>query len=222
MNNEETDNCSQPSACEKSTPIASSSVRARKTIKKTTTMQRKKNKCSVCKKVMLGGSLKRHMIRKHSTKLNDNQVKRIVWDAGPCKDYHKNVSCSVCGKAFRSDYLKKHIKAKHGDVLNTVDAIKKQSTLNEKMSYNSYDRKVTSSTTCAMKSTTNHLHWAFKHIHDETVTFLENKGDRDASERTTNLLAPVEEKLTNILEQEFNCVANRLILESSDSVATSI
>ena len=107
MNNEETDNCSQPSACEKSTPIASSSVRARKTIKKTTTMQCKKNKCSVCKKVMLGGSLKRHMIRKHSTKLNDNQVKRIVWDAQPCKDYHKNVSCSVCGKAFRGDYLKK-------------------------------------------------------------------------------------------------------------------
>ena len=62
----------------------------------------------------------------------------------------------------------------------------------------------------------------FKHIHDETVTFLENKGDCDASERTTNLLAPVEEKLTNILEQEFNCVANRLILKTSDSVALSI
>ena len=86
------------------------------------------------------------------------------------------------------------------------------------MSFNSFDRKVSTSAECAIKTVTNTLNWAFKHIHDETVTFLKSKGYGDDSERTTNLLAPVEEKLNTIVEQEINRVANLLILESSFDV----
>ena len=257
MNNEEADNCSQPSACEQATPIASNSVRARKTIrpsackqavpkasnsvrarktirpstckqatpiasnsvrasktiKKPTTMQRKTNKCGVCKKMMRSDSLKRHLIKKHSTILTSNQVKKVVWDARPYKDYHKSTTCSVCGKVMRSDYLKKHMIAKHQDVLSTVDAVKKQSTPNGKTSFSAYDRKVNSSTSCALTTVTSALHWAFKHIHDETVTILERNGERDASKRITNLLVPVEEELANMIDQELFRVANVLILE---------
>ena len=94
-------------ACEQATAIASNSVRVRKTIKKTTTMQRKKNKCGVCKKMMYGSSLKCHMIRKHLTILNSNQVKKVVCNERPVKDYRKSVTCRVCCKVIHSDYLKK-------------------------------------------------------------------------------------------------------------------
>ena len=219
MNNKEADNCSQPSACEQATPIASNSVRARKTIKKPTTKQRKTNKCGVCKKMVRGDSLKRHLIKKHSTIPNSNQVKKVVWDARPYKDYHKSTACNVCGKVMRSDYLKKHMIAKHKDV-NTTGPVKKQSTPNGKTSFSAYDRKVNSSTSCALTTVTSALHWAFKHIHDETVTILERNGERDASKRITNLLVPVEEELANMIDQELFRVANRLILRATKTEST--
>ena len=211
MNNEEanTIHCSEPSACEQATPITSNNVRARKTIKKKATMQRKTNKCSVGKKMMRGDNLKRHLIAKHSVILNSNQV---IKAAHPYKDYHKSVACSVCCKVVRGDYLKKHIATKHKDVLSATDTAKKQSTTNEKKSFAAFDRKVASSTTCAMKTVTNMLHLAFKNIHDETVAFLESQGDDDASKRATNILASIEERLTNMLDEEFNRVANLLII----------
>ena len=135
MNNKEADNCSQPSACEQATPIASNSVRARKTTKKTTTKQRKTNKCGVCKKMMRGECLKRHLIAKHSTIPNSNRVKKVVWDARPYKDYHKSTACSACGKVMRDDNIKRHTIAKHKDVLSTVGAVKKQSISNRKTSF---------------------------------------------------------------------------------------
>ena len=244
MNNEEADKCSQPCACEQATPIASNSVRARKTIrpstckqavpiasnsvrarktiKKTTTKQRNMNKCGVRKKMMRGECLKRHMIRKHLTVPNSNQVKKVVWDARPYKDYHKSTTCSACGKVMRSDNLKKHMIAKHKDVLSTADAVKKQSILNGKTSFSVYDRKVNSSTSCALTTVTSALHWAFKHIHDETVTILERNGERDASKRITNLLVPIEEQLTIKLDNDINRVANLLILRSSNDESTPI
>ena len=66
------------------------------------------------------------------------------------------------------------------------------------------------------------LHWAFKHVHDETVTFLECNGERDASKRITNLLVPIEEQLANMLDQKFNRVANVLILRPPDAESTTI
>ena len=220
MNKEEMNKImyNKQSACDKATSMASDGVRAKKIIKKTVNRNRNKtNKCSVCKKIMRSDAVKRHMIAKHLEIVNNGQVKKVIWDTRSRKGYHKSVSCGVCGKVTRDDYLKRHIMAKHKDVLNTADAVKKQS--NEKMSYNSYERKVTSSTTCAMKTVTNTLHWAFKHIHDETATFLEGEGIADASERTENVLAPVEEKLNDMLEQEINRVANLLILGSSFNVS---
>ena len=83
--------------------------------------------------------------------------------------------------------------------MNTADAVKKQLMTNEKMSYNSYERIVTSYTTCVMETVTNTLHWAVKHIQNET--FLESRGDANASVTTTKLLEPVKKKLTNILER---------------------
>ena len=222
MNNEEADNCSQPSACEQATPIASNSVRARKTIKKTTTKQRKTNKCGVCKKMMRGECLKRHLIKKHSTIPNSNQVRKVVWDARPYKDYHKSTACSVCGKVMRCDYLKKHMIAKHKDVLSTAGAVEKQSILNGKTSFSAYDRKVNSSTSCTLTTVTSALHWAFKHIHDETVTILERNGERDASKRITNLLVPIEEQLTIKIDNDINRVANLLIHRASNDEPTSI
>ena len=231
MDNEEanTNNCSESTVSEQATPIASNNVRARKTIKKTTTIQRKKNKCGVCKKMMHGSSLKRHMIRKHSTILNSNQIKKVVCDERPLKDYRKSVACSVCKKTMRSDYLKKHMTAKHNDVLNTAehqmkpsDAYANKSATNGKMLYKSYDRKVTNATSCASTTMASALHWAFKHVHDETATFLESNGEREASKRITNLLAPIEEQLANMLDQEFNRVANVLILRPTDAESTTI
>ena len=114
------------------------------------------------------------MIRKHSTILNSNRVKKVVCDERPLKDYRKSVACSVCCKVIRSDYLKKPMATKHKIVLNTADAVKKQLKTNVKMSYNSYECTVTSYTTYAMRTVTNTLHWALEHIHDETLTFLES------------------------------------------------
>ena len=172
--------------------------------------------------MMRGECLKRHLIKKHSTIPNSNQVKKVVWDARPYKDYHKSTTCSACGKVMRSDYLKKHMIAKHQDVLSTVDAVKKQSTPNGKTSFSAYDRKVNSSTSCALTTVTSALHWAFKHIHDETVTILERNGERDASKRITNLLVPIEEQLTIKLDNDINCVANLLILRASNDKSTTI
>ena len=111
---------------------------------------------------------------------------------------------------------------KHKDVLSTADAVKKQSTTNGKTIFNVYDQKVTSATSCALTTVTSALHWAFKNIHDETVTILERNGERDASKRITSLLVPIEEQLTIKLDNDINRVANLLILRASNGDTTSI
>ena len=210
-------NCNELSACDQATPIAvEDEVKAEKTIKKVASRNRNKaNKCSVCKKVMRSDTVKRHMIAKHSGILKSNLVKKVIWNARPYKDYHKSTACSVCGKVMRSDNLKKHMIAKHKHGLKTAGAVKKQSIPNGKRSFSAYDRKVNSSTSCALTTVTSALHWAFKHIHDETVTILERDGDRDASKRITNLLVPVEEELANMLDEKLFHVANVLILRAT-------
>ena len=154
------------------------------------------------------------MIAKHSGILNSNLVKNVT--------SHKSTACSVCGKVMRSDYLKKHTIANHKHGLKTAGAVKKQSIPNGKTSFSAYDRKVNSSTSCALATVTSALHWAFKHVHDETVTFLERNGERDASKRITNLLVPIEEQLTIKLDNDINRVANLLILRSSNDESTPI
>ena len=98
-------NCSELSACDQATPIAvEDEVKAEKAIKKVENRNRNEtSKCSICKRMMRGDSLKRHMIRKHSAILNRNQVR----GAQLRKDYHKTVACSACSKSNRSKYLKK-------------------------------------------------------------------------------------------------------------------
>ena len=210
-------NCSELSACDQATPIAvEDEVKAEKTIKKVANRNRNKaNKCSVCKKVMRSDTVKRHMIAKHSGTLNSNLVKKVIRDARSYKDYHKSTACSACGKVMRDDNIKRHMIAKHKDVFSTVDAVKKQSILNGKTSFSAYDRKVNSSTSCALTTVTSALHWAFKHIHDETVTILERNGERDASKRITNLLVPIEEQLTIKIDNDINRVANLLFSEQA-------
>ena len=217
-------NCSELSACDQATPIAvEDEVKAEKTIKKVANRNRNKaNKCSVCKKVMRSDTVKRHMIAKHSETLNSNLFKKVIRDARSYKDYHKSTACSACGKVMRDDNIKRHMIAKHKDVFSTVDAVKKQSILNGKTSFSAYDRKVNSSTSCALTTVTSALHWAFKHIHDETVTILERNGERDASKRITNLLVPIEEQLTIKIDNDINRVANLLILRASNDEPTSI
>ena len=225
MSNEEVKAISsnKPSACGSTIPPTSDSVRTKKVAKKTVNSNRNKaNKRSVCKKMMRSGTVKRHVISKHSGILNSDQVKKVIWDARPYKDYHKSTACSVCGKVMRSDNLKKHMIAKHQDVLSTIGAVKKQSILNGKTSFGAYDRNVNSSTSCALTTVTSALHWAFKHIHDETVTILERNGERDASKRITNLLVPIEEQLTIKIDNDINRVANLLILRASNDESTSI
>ena len=223
MNNEEVSamNNNEQSACDSTIPATSDSVRAKKFTKKTDVInRRKRSKCSVCKKTMRSDSIKRHLIRKHSGVLNSNQVKKVIWGTRCRKDYHKSVSCGVCKKTMRSDHLKRHITAKHNDVLNTVehqmkptDVFASKPATNGKIHCKSYDRKVTNATSFALTAVTSALHWAFKHVHDETVTLLERNGERDASKRITNLLVPVEEELANMIDQELFRVANVLILE---------
>ena len=232
MSNEEVQaiNNNEQSACDSTTPATSNSIRAKKFTKKpTVTYRRKTSQCSVCKMTMRSDSVKLHLIRKHPGVLNSNQVKKVIWGTRCRKDYRKSVSCSVCKKTMRSDYLKKHMKAKHNDVLNTAehqmkpsDAYANKPATNGKMLYKSYDRKVTNATSCASTTVASALHWAFKHVHDETVTFLESNGERDASKRITKLLVPIEEQLANMLDQEFNCVANVLILRPTDAESTTI
>ena len=213
----------KPSACGSTIPLTLDSVRTKKVAKKTVNSNRNKaNKRSVCKKMMRSGTVKRHVISKHSGILNSDQVKKVIWDARPYKDYHKSTACSVCGNVMRDDNIKRHMIAKHKDVLSTVGAVKKQSISNRKTSFSAYDRKVTSSTSCALTTVTSALHWAFKHIHDETVTILERNGERDASKRITNLLVPIEEQLTIKLDNDINRVANLLILRASNDESTSI
>ena len=209
-------NCSELSACDQATPIAvEDEVKAEKTIKKVANRNRNEtNKCSVCKKTTRGDNLKRHIIRKHSAIPNSNQIKNVVRGALSRKDYHKTVECSACSKTTRNKYLKKRLIAKHKDVWSTTGAVKKQSTTNGNMSFNSFDRKVTTSAECAIKTVTNTLNWAFKHIHDEAAACLESKGCGNDFKRKLNILAPVGKKLNNMIEQETNRVTNRLILES--------
>ena len=232
MNNEEVSamNNNEQSACDSTIPATSDSVRAKKFTKKTDVInRRKRSKCSVCKKTMRSDSVKRHLIRKHSGVLNSNQVKKVIWGTQCCKDYHKSVSCNVCKKTMRSDHLKRHITAKHNDVLNTVEHQMKQTDVfeskpatNGKIHSKSYDRKVTNATSFALTAVTSALHWAFKHVHDETVTLLERNGERDASKRITNLLVPIEEQLTIKIDNDINRVANLLILRASNDESTSI
>ena len=167
-------------------------------------------------------SVKRYLIRKHPGVLNSNQVKKVIWGTQCRIDHHNLVSCSLCKKTMRSDYLKKHMTAKHNDVLNTAeqqmkpsDAYAYKSATNGKMLYNLHDRKVTAATSCALTTVTS----AF---FDEAVTFLESNGQCNASKRITNLLVPIEEQLANMLDQEFNRVANVLILRPTDSESTAI
>ena len=229
MNNEDVSAMSnnEQSACDSTIPTTANSVRTRKTIKKITTKQRKTSKCSVCKKTMRSDNIKPHLIRKHPRVLNSNQVKKVIWGTRCRKDYHKSVSCGVCKKTMRSDHLKRHITAKHNDVLNTVehqmkptDVFASKPAMNGKMHCKSYDRKVTNATSFALTAVTSALHWAFKHVHDETVTLLERNGERDASKRITNLLVPVEEELANMIDQELFRVANRLILRATKTEST--
>ena len=91
--------------------------------------------------------------------------------------------------------------ANRKDGLSTADAVKKQSTKNKKMSFNAYDRKVTFAASCALTTVSSALPWAFKSIHEETKPILERNGESDASKRTTNVLAPVEKQLTNMLDK---------------------
>ena len=123
---------------------------------------------------------------------------------------------------MRDDNIKRHMNARHKDVLSTTDAVKKQSTTNGKTIFNVYDQKVASATSCALTTVTSALHWAFKHIHDETVTILERNGERDASKRITSLLMPIEEQLTIKLNNDINRVANLLILRASNDDTLSI
>ena len=212
----------KPSACGYTIPLTPDSVQNKKVAKKTVNSNRKKaKKRSVCKKMMHSGTVKRHVISKHSGILNSDQVKKVIWDARPYKDYHKSTACSVCGNVMRDDNIKRHMIAKHKDVLSTIGAVNKQSISNRKTSFG-YDRKVTSSTSCALTTVTSALHWAFKHIHDETVTILERNGERDASKRITNLLVPIEEQLTTKIDNDINRVANLLILRASNDESTSI
>ena len=109
--------------------------------------------------------------------------------------------------------------AKHNDVSNTAehqmkpcDAYANKPSTNGKMLCKSYDRKVTNATSCASTTVASALHWAFKHVHYETVKFLESNGERNASKRITKLLVPIEEQLANMLNQEFNRVANVILM----------
>ena len=61
-----------------------------------------------------------------------------------------------------------------------------------------------------------------KHIHDETVTILERKGERDASKRITSLPIPIQKQLIIKLDNDINRVANLLILRVSNDDTTSI
>ena len=123
---------------------------------------------------------------------------------------------------MRDDNIKRHMNARHKDVLSTVGAVKKQSTTNGKTIFNVYDQKTTNATSCALTTVTSALRWAFKHIHDETVTILERNGERDASRRITSLLMPIEKQLTIKLDNDINRVANLLILRASNDDTTSI
>ena len=66
------------------------------------------------------------------------------------------------------------------------------------------------STACAMKTVTDTLHSAFKDIHDEIASMFETKGIVDASERVTNVLAPVEEKIAMNVQQHICDAADDL------------
>ena len=66
------------------------------------------------------------------------------------------------------------------------------------------------STACAMKTVTDTLHSAFKDIHDEIASMFETKGIVDASERVTNVLAPVEEKIAMNAQQHICDAADEL------------
>ena len=229
MSNEEVQAISnnEQSACDSTMPPFSNGIRAKKFTKKPTFInQRKTSKCSVCKKTIRHDNVK-HL--KHSGVLNSNQVKKVIWRTRCRKDYHKSVSCIVCKKTMRSDYLNKHMTARHNSVLNAAehqmkpsDAYVNKPAKNVTMIYKSYDRKVTNATSCGLTTVASALHWVFTHVHDDTVTFLECNRERDASERITNLLEPIEEQLANMLDQKFNRVANVLILRPSDAESTTI
>ena len=111
--------CDEKPCCKHATQMVSNGKKPTTILKKMSS--RNTYKCSVCKKVMRGNNLKRHMFARHSNVLNNDQVKNVVWAKRSRKDYHKPVTCSVCRKVFRNDNLKRHMIAKHKDVLNAVE-----------------------------------------------------------------------------------------------------
>ena len=151
------------------------------------------------------------------------------------KNYHKQVSCSVCGMTTRDDHVKRHMSAKHVEAPLSVrvkpTAMKKcvirsmkrkrapklpdtVSGFVGKSSSKPEEVKVMFSTACAMKTVTDTLHWAFKHIHDETASIFGMKGIDDASERVTNVLAPIEEQIAMNLQQHICHVVDELKRET--------
>ena len=168
--------------------------------------------CKVCLRVMRSDNLKRHMRLMHASRLIS---------------VRKQVPCSVCDKVMRYDHLKRHMDAKHAPLSLSI----KPSTM-KKCAIRSMKRKrapklpemssafdgkskpedvkVMFSTACAMKTVTDTLHGAFKDIHDEIASMFETKGIVDASERVTNVLAPVEEKIAMNAQQHICDAADEL------------
>ena len=139
------------------------------------------------------------------------------------------IACKVCGKIMREDNLRRHMNTKHAKAttkrVGKLSARRKPTAMKKSLirsmkrkraskfpdSSNDFGGKypskfeevrMMSSTECAMKTMTNTLHGAFKHIHDETAQFLEKIGIVDASGRVTNVLAPIEEKIAMDLQQK--------------------
>lgn len=136
---------------------------------------------------------------------------------------HKAKTCKVCGKDVRDDHLSRHMKAKHAKPTamkkNMIWLMKREHAPKLSNSTNEFSGKSPSqpeevrvmySTACAMKTVTDALHWAFKHVHDETAPLFEMKGLADASGRVTSVLAPIEEKIATALQQDIFRAANEL------------
>ena len=138
----------------------------------------------------------------------------------------KKQECGVCGKNMLKQNLKQHMIVKHADVVDSICGKK----VNWKTSPRKYHRKIVDCKSCGKSMRSDNLkhHMARKHVDNlyNTVDGSENGATQTVemdemegvSKLSRNILAPVEQKIVNIIEKAITDVANQVKQEFVTSI----
>ena len=130
----------------------------------------------------------------------------------------KKQACGVCGMNMHKSNLKRHMIDNHADVVDSI--------CGEQVNWNTfpreYHRKYVTCDVCGIVTRGDYLkrHMASKHVgnlsnknigsDDKTTQTMVMDEITDVSKLSENILAPIEQKIVNILEKAITDVTNQV------------